>query len=732
MLKVKPVIMLILLSIVFVCPALLLPTKGFPGDKPAIVVEPAVVQNSSLTPGSTFLVNVSLYNATNAIVSLGVQGVEAHLQWDNSTIQPLSFVNGLGVTGGVLKGPQSTLLYGIDAGFYDADENELFTGPYNDAVSYEVAAASRTGAWWGNGFIATITFTVLKVGSSVLNLTFTAMKDANAATISHYEQNGYFDNTPLKIVASPSSASLQVGQSQVFSTTISGGSLPYQTVQWKNNSGSLLGTGPTYNFQALQAGSFQIIAFVTDSASKTANSSYIPITVTSVAAASVFVSPASMVDSSLTPGSPVQIYLNVSSVTNLASFSFSLSFNASILNATSAVWSWNGSAVGFQIDNSAGFVNGSTSISPTITGKAALVTVTFNVTGVGTSSFHFVKAALVDNLGSSITASTTDGYFNNVPVIVPPPTGVGIQVDPQYRSDPTLRLGNTTTFSIVGENFASVAVCRFDLSFDPSIVGVLTYTVFNPIGGSLINVHSVAYNNTFGSLNASFTYKPALSFTGNVTLMNITFILVGYGITWLNLTGTTLTDPSGNSIPHTSANGELVTVVRDVAIVDIQPYPLKVYPGRIVTVNVTAANLGTFYSETFTVTAYVDTSVSIGTQTVTNLAPGANITLSFSWNTARLPTCQNHTLSAQASFVPSEINTANNFLTSSAQVRIKIVGDINGDGIVDLGDLTLLANTYPSYKGNPNYNPDADFNNDGSVDISDLVTLAVNWHKTCG
>ena len=51
------------------------------------------------------------------------------------------------------------------------------------------------------------------------------------------------------------------------------------------------------------------------------------------------------------------------------------------------------------------------------------------------------------------------------------------------------------------------------------------------------------------------------------------------------------------------------------------------------------------------------------------------------------------------------------------------LGDINGDGKVDIKDLVLLAKAYGSRPGDPNWNPLCDLHHDGVVDLVDLVTL---------
>jgi len=60
-------------------------------------------------------------------------------------------------------------------------------------------------------------------------------------------------------------------------------------------------------------------------------------------------------------------------------------------------------------------------------------------------------------------------------------------------------------------------------------------------------------------------------------------------------------------------------------------------------------------------------------------------------------------------------------------VQIRIPGDINGDGKVNLADLVLFAEAYGSRPGDPNWNPAADMLGHGKVDLADLVTLANHY-----
>jgi peptidoglycan/xylan/chitin deacetylase (PgdA/CDA1 family)/PKD repeat protein len=96
---------------------------------------------------------------------------------------------------------------------------------------------------------------------------------------------------------------------------------------------------------------------------------------------------------------------------------------------------------------------------------------------------------------------------------------------------------------------------------------------------------------------------------------------------------------------------------RDVAIKSVVPSTVQAVAGTIININVTARNEGTM-TETFNVTTYYDNN-KIETQTVTDLASGETRTLAFDWNTNAVP-FDDHTIKAEASTVPDEIDTADN------------------------------------------------------------------------
>jgi parallel beta-helix repeat protein len=168
----------------------------------------------------------------------------------------------------------------------------------------------------------------------------------------------------------------------------------------------------------------------------------------------------------------------------------------------------------------------------------------------------------------------------------------------------------------------------------------------------------------------------------------------------------------------------------DISIENITLSTNETYPGVTININVTVKNKGKItppQPETFNVTIRYDLDI-IETKQVVDLGQGENATLTFSWNTTETVP-GNYTITAEADIIPDELNTDNNILISDP-IKIKILGDINGDGEVNLEDLTLLTQAFGSTLTSPIWDPQADLNQDNIISISDLYLLAKNYGKT--
>jgi len=209
------------------------------------------------------------------------------------------------------------------------------------------------------------------------------------------------------------------------------------------------------------------------------------------------------------------------------------------------------------------------------------------------------------------------------------------------------------------------------------------------------------------SVNASLGAEEILRFTPNAS--GTYYILVK----WV----------AGNGPFNLSSS-----IDRDVAVVSVALSTTEVYVGDVVNITVVVQNSGTLI-ETFNVTVFYDNS-SMETQDVIGLVGGTQKNLKFSWNTTGVQPCFDYTVKAEASVVPDEIETANNVYIDGT-VKVKMQGDVSGDGIVDILDLSIVAVSYGQFEGEPGYNPDADLNKDGIVDIWDISIVCMHYGETC-
>jgi len=165
---------------------------------------------------------------------------------------------------------------------------------------------------------------------------------------------------------------------------------------------------------------------------------------------------------------------------------------------------------------------------------------------------------------------------------------------------------------------------------------------------------------------------------------------------------------------------------------------VAVYTGQTVNANFTVTNHGTI-AEGVDVFAYAVSNDStmpampIGNESITELPPNNNLTLTFSWNTTgSLP--GNYTLHCLALPVPGEFFTSDNYL--SLNVLVKLVGDINGDLKVDMKDIGTAARAFGTEPGHPDWDADADITGpeylipDRKVDMRDIGLAARHFGET--
>lgn len=168
-----------------------------------------------------------------------------------------------------------------------------------------------------------------------------------------------------------------------------------------------------------------------------------------------------------------------------------------------------------------------------------------------------------------------------------------------------------------------------------------------------------------------------------------------------------------------------VPTVHDVAASDTAAQRLFVYQGFNLTLGVGAQNLGNV-GENVNVLVHANSS-TVG-QVATTLAAGEFKPVLIVWNTAGYRV-GNYVLQGEVSGVPQDLNPSNN-LNTGPTVQVRLVGDTNGDRVVDLDDVLTVAVAWGSTPGTPGWVPQADINGNGIVDLDDVLMTAVNWGQT--
>jgi len=160
-----------------------------------------------------------------------------------------------------------------------------------------------------------------------------------------------------------------------------------------------------------------------------------------------------------------------------------------------------------------------------------------------------------------------------------------------------------------------------------------------------------------------------------------------------------------------------------VAMTNVAPSRTIVGQGYSVFINATVENNGDF-TETFNVTAYADTTI-IETKTNITITSGNSTTITFTWNTSGFVK-GNYTLTANASILEGEAGTLDNTYVDGI-VFVTVVGDVNGDHVVEIDDLLLIIYYWGTHEGGSNWNPNMELSNDTVIDIDDLLILIYYW-----
>lgn len=446
------------------------------------------------------------------------------------------------------------------------------------------------------------------------------------------------------------------------------------------------------------------------------------------------VTPKRIVNATLTPCNNFAVNITVEKAEDLFAFKFKLGYNTTILDCVNIVEGPFLRSVGqtiitiSEINEPGGIIIFGASLvnGQGATGDGVLATITFHVTGRGESVLDLYDVALNNSEGAALPIdSLTDGYFNNMLI-------TRLFIDPPELIAPTMGPGDVFQIEVKIENVIDMYDYSFKLGYDTNVLTCLGVIITPPTNDVNFDVQ-ISINDAVGTIWVSVQYYPPatpITIYAAERLVIIWFMVQAHGQTVLDLHNTRVSDPLGNNITHKVDDGFFATLLRDVAVIDVKVVsPNVVYAGRIVVINVTVMNRGNMTTETFDVTVYYGHN-PIETRSVT-LGPWSVKTITFYWNTSGLTPCSNYTISAYAGPVPYEINLENNLFVDG-WVKIKMRGDVNGDGVINIFDIVLVCSAYGSTPGSPKWNPDCDLAPPWNlINIFDVVTVCSLYGQTC-
>lgn len=165
--------------------------------------------------------------------------------------------------------------------------------------------------------------------------------------------------------------------------------------------------------------------------------------------------------------------------------------------------------------------------------------------------------------------------------------------------------------------------------------------------------------------------------------------------------------------------------VHDVAVTSVTVDRTWVGQGISVSINVTILNKGDFEEKTF-VALYYDLTANktIGVQDAT-LFVGQNETVAFVWDTTDVACCHNYTVAATATILAD--NYVEDNTLDGGPVTVRILGDIDGNNVVNVLDMIILTTHFGLKHGDAGWNADVDLNRDGKTNILDVIIMAYHF-----
>ncbi|MEM3566813.1 MAG: PKD domain-containing protein [Candidatus Bathyarchaeia archaeon] len=679
-----------LLMLMLITSTILLVSTSPSNASPAttLKIEPEKIIDVSLTPGSKIVINVSVIDVIDLFT------------WQVKILFKPTVLNCIGAT----YPP-----YHIFAGKTFSSVSPII----DNVAGYVLFAASLIGDQKvsGSGVLCQINFTVVGRGISHLNFSRpygedTFLLNYDLDTIPAQVKDGYFENAAPPVAYfeyTPKSPAIN----ELITFNASKSYDPDGTIvkyEWNFGDGGTA-TGKVVTHKYTAAGTYTVSLRVTDNDGLTDTETK-DITVYEYKPARMFVNPPEITDPTLLPPSIVKINITVEGVRDMYGYEFQLNYNTEMLTCLGALINIIQNQTHFTskmtIDDAAGYIWVKVTYYPpstpiTATKPEDLATIYFLISDMGYSLLHLNNTLITDVNGVPISHQTEDGFImtviRDVAIIEVTPSRSWIYQNWTLEiSVVVANLGNLSESFTVGVYFNETLIVTFP------VINLAPNTTFSTI----IKWNTTGVNEGIYIIKAEASPVPyEYNVTNNLLCSDPVVVL---------------------------------TKIRDVGINSVNLSRSWAFPGMPVNITVSIENFGE-YSESFSVTIYGNQTI-IATCPITNMPPKAQINLTFAWNTTGLKPCNTFIIKAEISTIQYEYNLTNNILIDGA-IKIRVLGDVNGDGQVEARDIAIVGKAFGSYPGHPRWNPEADITSekylvpDNYVDVRDLAMVCKNFGKKC-
>jgi len=322
----------------------------------------------------------------------------------------------------------------------------------------------------------------------------------------------------------------------------------------------------------------------------------------------------------------------------------------------------------------------------------------------------------------------------------------------------------------------NLALWQVSLKFNPTHINCLNASIptENIFKGKVVLAPDPQIDNTEGILVYGAAVFPLVGVNGSGVLCEAWFEIKAAPPKGQTLTSTLqlitedtfitkLEDPEGNPIPYTPQNGTyqyISTETPPTAKIYIDPPRIinnTLTPCKNLTININIQEVEQLYSFNFTLTFNATILSALEAKIGPFLPPTTSTTINID-NTAGIihfsasiqppgqPQSGNGTI-ATITFHVEGLGQTNLTLTQTillspegAQITHTtqngyfnnklLIGDLNGDGKIDMTDVGIMIRAFGSKRSEPRYNQDADMDLDGKIDLKDVALLLKIFGKT--